>query len=86
MGGEVEGRGFRQSSQWKAFIQPSGQWGLCSYRQVPSFNALFPLSGFLPPQPRRGEGGEGECGGAGDNGEVSGHIIERGLGEESASA
>lgn len=33
-----------------------------------------------------GEGGEGECGGAGDNGEVSGHIIERGVDEEIASA
>ena len=53
MGGEEEGRGFLPRSQWEALIQPSGQWDLCSYRQVPSFNALFPLSGFLPPPLRR---------------------------------
>ena len=42
----------------------------------------------FPPSPAKevGEGGEGECGGAGDIGEVSGHIIERGVDEESASA
>lgn len=34
--------------------------------------------GFPPSLAKEGEGGKGECGGAGDDGEVSGHIIERG--------
>jgi hypothetical protein len=79
-GRERRGRGFRLGDQWEARIQPSGQWGLRFYREVPSFNALFPL-GFPPSPAVEGEGGEGECGGAGDNGEVSGHIIELGVGE-----
>lgn len=69
--------------QWGAPLQPPGQWSLLSYREVPSSNALFPLSGFLPPPPpaEEEERGKGECGRAGDNGEVSGHIMELGVGE-----
>lgn len=64
-------------------LRPNGASALIA-KSLPSTPCF--LSRVSPSPAKEGEGGKGECGGAGDNGEVSGHIIERGVGEESVSA
>lgn len=86
MGGEDGGAGIPAKQPMGGDRTTFGPMGPPLLSRSPFLQRPVSSLGFPPSPAKEGEGGKGECGGAGDNGEVSGHIIEQGVGQESASA